>query len=79
MAKPDVRKEPAGGTRSQDGSRGQVVGNVGVVSVALGVGRFLWSAGEATVDVAGTVAGVAGTVVEAVGTVVEGVAGVLDV
>jgi hypothetical protein len=31
MAVPAVRAKPAGGTGSQDGSPGQVVGNVGVV------------------------------------------------
>ena len=44
------------------------------VGVGVGVGKILWSAGQATVEVAGAVADVAGTVVEVAGTVVELVA-----
>jgi hypothetical protein len=75
MTDRDVRHAPAAGAGAQDSSLGDLLGNVGVV--ALGVGKFLWSAGEAAVEVVGTVAEIAGTVVEVAGTVVEVVADVL--
>ena len=52
--------------------------NVGVLAVGVGVGKFLWSAGQATVEVVGTVAKVVGTVAETAGTVVEAVADVME-
>jgi hypothetical protein len=52
--------------------------NVGVLEVGVGVGKFLWSAGQTTVEVVGTVAKVVGTVAEAAGTVVEAVADAME-
>jgi hypothetical protein len=52
--------------------------NVGVPAVGVGVGKFLWSAGQATVEVVGTVAKVVGTVADVAGNVVEVVADVLE-
>ena len=52
--------------------------NVGVLEVGVGVGKFLWSAGQVTVEVVGTVAKAVGTVAEAAGSVVEVVADVME-
>lgn len=52
--------------------------NVGVLDVGVDVGKFLWSAGQTTVEVVGTVAKVVGTVAEMAGTVVEAVADAME-
>jgi hypothetical protein len=59
-------------------SPGDPLLNVGVLAVGVGVGKILWSAGQATVEVVGTVAKVVGTVADVAGNVVEVVADALE-
>ena len=50
---------------------GVMVGTASGVAQDVGVGSFLWNAGQAAFDVVGTVAEVVGTVAQVAGTVVE--------